>query len=186
MSRMVIPGCDAARWHGRRGSTRSDPLLLASSARHKILDPLRGRCRRAAWSGVDFLIEIVVEVVFELILEACGRGAARASKAVAREATGTGEPTRGWRVVGRGIPIAIGGGLGLWRGSLADGRLTWGWWLAVVIVAACTIGLVRADAVELEPPVDRWQRALRWWPRRRLAWFLAGNASFAIAYLVLR
>jgi hypothetical protein len=136
--------------------------------------------------GVEFVLEFVFEIFFELILDALGRGASRTGRAVAREASGRGEPAIGWRVVSWLLPLGTGAGLGLWRGSVSDGRLTWGWWLAVAIVAACAVGLARSEASGVEPPVDRWQRALRWWPRRRIAWFLIGNASFALAYLLTR
>ena len=136
--------------------------------------------------GMEFVFEILFEIFFELILDALGRGASRTGTAVSRELSGKGEPAIGWRLVSWLIPTGLGFGLGLWRGSLSDGRLTWGWWLAVVIVAFCAIGLARTEADRADPPADRWQRALRWWPRRRIVWFLLGNASFALAYLLTR
>jgi hypothetical protein len=136
--------------------------------------------------GVAIVIEILFEIFFELILDALGRGTLRAKTAVARETSGTGEPAIGWRVVSWLIPMGVGSLLGLWRGSRSDGQLTWGWWLAVVIVGGCVIGLVRTEGDRAEPPVGRWRRAVRWWPRRRIAWFLVGNAAFAGAYLLTR
>jgi hypothetical protein len=135
---------------------------------------------------VEFLVEILLQVVGEFVIEALFEASGRTSKAIGREVTGTAEPSVAWRAIGFALVVAAGVGFGLWRGSESDGGLTWGWWTAVVIAAACLLAMLRGSTESTEPPAGRWQRALTWWPPRRLSWFLAGNAAFAIAYLVGR
>jgi hypothetical protein len=80
--------------------------------------------------------------------------------------------------------VAIAAGLGLWRGSVAEGLPTYGFWVAVGAALACGVALIGLPGASPEPPDNAWDRVLRWWPRRRLAWFATGNATFAIAYLL--
>jgi len=136
---------------------------------------------------VDFIFELFVQVLLEFfgqaIFEALFEVFGRSAKATQAELFGRGETSLTWRIMAYVLLVAVATGLGLWRGAVAEGIPTFGFWSAVGVTLACGVALIGLPPASAEPPANVWERIFRWWPRRRLAWFATGNAAFAVAYL---
>jgi hypothetical protein len=136
-------------------------------------------------------VEVIFELVFELIFEFVGQAVFEAlfevlggsAKATHADLLGRGEPSWVWRIISYALLVGVATAFGLWRGSVADGAPTFGFWIAVGATLACVVALFSLPTRSPEPPSNAWDRVLRWWPRRRLAWFAVGNATFAVTYL---